>query len=86
MEIVGEVGNDHFCDFIREWGGRFVRGTGLWWRITEEPIDLGFGSVPHGHHANREVRSYDANGSQVSQFMNTSGKASLGIRDVGIPG
>jgi hypothetical protein len=52
---VGDVGNDHFHDFIWEAAGRFVHGVCLWRHIAEQAVDVGFASTPNDPHANREV-------------------------------
>jgi hypothetical protein len=58
---VGDVGNDHFHDFVWEAADRSVRGG----RITEEAIDVGFASTPNDPHPSREAYPYGANGTEV---------------------
>ena len=46
-KIVDEMADDYFHKFVREGEGRFVRGKGLWGRVAEQEIDLGFASIPN---------------------------------------
>ena len=57
---MGDMGDDHFHEFIWKAAGRFVRDTGPWRRITEQAIDVGFASVPNDPHPTREVYPYGA--------------------------
>ena len=61
-EVEGEVGDDHFHDFIREWGGRVVHGMRPWNCIAEEAVDLGFASAPNSHHV---IYPYGMNGADI---------------------
>ena len=61
VKVAGEVGDDHFHDFVRDAAGRLVHGT----RNTEEAIDLGVASMPMGHREGQEGYPYGANGAGV---------------------
>ena len=65
VKVVGEVGDNHFHDFIREAGGRFAYGTRPRGRIPEEAIDLDFAFMPNGNRASREVYPYETNETEV---------------------
>ena len=78
--VVGEMGDDHFHDIVREGGweraardradrtvraGRSMRGASLWRSTSEEAVDLGFATIPNGHLAGREFHPYGASGTEV---------------------
>ena len=65
VEVVSDVGNNHFHDFIWEAGGRSVRGARLLRRVAEQAIDVGLGSTPNYPHGSQEVYFYGANGAEV---------------------
>ena len=58
VEIAGDVGDDHFHDFVWEVRGLFWFGTCPWRRVTEQTIDVSFASTPNDPHAKREFYSY----------------------------
>jgi hypothetical protein len=64
VEVVSDVDDDHFHDFIREAAARYA-GVCLWRRMTEQAIDVGFASTPNDPHSTREVCPYGANGADV---------------------
>ena len=80
---MGDVGDDHFHDFVWETLGRFARNTCLWWPITEQAVDLGFTSSPNDHHAIRDVYPYDTIGAGVRAIrVHLQGNHMLSAKDI----
>jgi len=65
VQVVGDVGDDHFRDFIREGTCRFIPGTRPWKRTTEDAIGLGFASAPNCDHVSRNVCPCSADGTVI---------------------
>jgi len=63
-EVVGEVEDDHFHHFVREWEGQSMRRVRPCNLDAEELDDLGFSSVPTA----LQVYPYGVNGGDQIQL------------------
>ena len=86
VEIAGDMGDDHFHNFIWKVAGRYVCGTCLWRRITEQAIDVDLALVPNGLHTGREVHLCGASGAEVRAVYAHRLVVIPGAVDVGLLG
>ena len=60
-EVVGEVGDDHFHNFVWQATGRFARYTHVGRRTAEQVTDIGLSLTPNDRHAIRNIQPCSAN-------------------------